>query len=47
VPIYNQAGEAIAAVACHAPSARRSLAELERCVPQLRAAADSLSQYWG
>lgn len=47
VPIYNQFDEAIAAVACHAPSARRSLTELENCVSQLRAAADSLSQYWG
>lgn len=42
VPIRRKDNKLVAAVACHAPTARRSLNELLECVPDLQKAAESL-----
>jgi len=44
VPVRGKDGKLVAAVACHAPTPRRSLDELLTCVPELRAAADAMAQ---
>ena len=46
-PITDKTGRTIAAVACHAPSVRVSLAELKQFIPRLRTAARELGEYWG
>ena len=44
VPVRGKDGNLVAAVACHAPTARRSLDELLTCVPELREAADAMEK---
>ncbi len=44
VPVKGSDGRLVAAVACHAPTARRSMDEMLTSVPQLRAAADALAR---
>lgn len=44
VPVHGKDGKLVAAVACHAPTARRSLDELLDCVPELRKAADAMQR---
>ncbi|MBI5899026.1 MAG: IclR family transcriptional regulator [Rhodocyclales bacterium] len=44
VPVLGNDGRLVAAVACHAPTARRSLDEMLTSVPQLRAAADAMGR---
>jgi DNA-binding IclR family transcriptional regulator len=46
VPIVDNTGRAIAALACHAPLARISLDELKGYVPKLQSSAAQLGQYW-
>ncbi|KON79615.1 IclR family transcriptional regulator [Azoarcus sp. PA01] len=43
VPVFDKDRKVVAAVACHAPTARLSLDELLTCVPHLRAAADEMA----
>jgi len=43
VPVHDRAGKLVAAIACHAPTARLSLDELMAHVPHLRVAADSMA----
>lgn len=43
VPVPGSDGRPVAAVACHAPTARRSLDDLLARVPELRAAADDMA----
>lgn len=43
VPVEGTRGEILAAVACHAPSARFSLADAKEHLPKLREAAERLS----
>ena len=45
-PVFDASGRAIAAVACHAPSARISLADLQRVVPKLQESARALARHW-
>lgn len=42
VPIFGKHDEPVAAIACHAPTARLSLADLMASVPHLRIAADEM-----
>ncbi|HEX7390487.1 MAG TPA: IclR family transcriptional regulator [Acidiphilium sp.] len=44
VPVRSETGAVIAAIACHAPSARLDLAEAIRHIPKLRVAAARLAQ---
>ncbi|OIQ87367.1 transcriptional regulator KdgR [mine drainage metagenome] len=44
VPVRGNDHKLVAAIACHAPTARMSLAELRNGVPELRAAADAMRQ---
>ncbi len=44
VPITDAAGHCVAALACHAPTARKSLNDLLDCVPRLREAAALLAE---
>ena len=44
VPVRGKDGNLVAAVACHAPTARRSLDEMLTSVPELRAAADAMAR---
>ena len=44
VPVRGKDGNLVAAVACHAPTARRTLDEMLTSVPELRAAADAMAQ---
>jgi DNA-binding IclR family transcriptional regulator len=44
VPVLGSDGRLVAAVACHAPTARRSLDEMLTSVPELRAAADAMAR---
>jgi DNA-binding IclR family transcriptional regulator len=44
VPVRGKDGSLVAAVACHAPTARRSLDEMLTSVPELRAAADAMGR---
>ncbi|WP_439888881.1 IclR family transcriptional regulator [Pseudomonas sp. MBLB4123] len=44
VPIRNAEGHCVAGLACHAPTARKSLNELLDYVPQLQAAAAQLAE---
>ena len=44
VPVRGEDGKLVAAVACHAPTARRSLDELLNCVPELRTAANAMQR---
>ena len=44
VPVRDREGKLVAAIACHAPSARVSLDELMGNVPQLRAAAERMRE---
>ena len=46
VPIVDSTGNAIAALACHAPLARISLDELKGYVPKLKFSAEQLGRYW-
>ena len=46
VPVVDSTGRAIAALACHAPVARTSLAKLESFVPIITKTARSLGRYW-
>ncbi|MBS7661803.1 IclR family transcriptional regulator [Pseudomonas lalucatii] len=43
VPIRNAEGHCVAALACHAPTARKSLNDLIEYIPQLQAAAAQLA----
>jgi IclR family acetate operon transcriptional repressor len=43
VPIRNAEGHCVAALACHAPTARKSLNDLIEYIPQLQAAAAELA----
>ncbi|MCK0513027.1 IclR family transcriptional regulator [Aromatoleum buckelii] len=43
VPVFDKDRKVVAAVACHAPTARLSLDELLTCVPHLRTAADEMT----
>ena len=43
VPVRDREGKLVAAIACHAPTARLSLDGLMAHIPQLRAAADSMA----
>lgn len=45
-PILDGGGRAIAAVACHAPSARTSLRALRKNIPLLERTAKALGAYW-
>ena len=45
-PILDDAGRAIAALACQAPVARTSLEDLKSNIPKLQAAALELGRYW-
>ncbi|NQW01585.1 MAG: IclR family transcriptional regulator [Rhodospirillales bacterium] len=47
LPILDPSGRAIAAIACHAPVARMSLADLKAHIPKIRASAEALGRYWG
>lgn len=44
VPVRGRDNKLVAAIACHAPTARRSLNELLACVPDLQEAADAMKQ---
>lgn len=44
VPVRGNDNKLVAAIACHAPTARMSLAELRTGVPELRAATDAMRQ---
>jgi DNA-binding IclR family transcriptional regulator len=44
VPVRGNDGKLVAAVACHAPTARRSLDELLTCVPDLCKAAEAMQR---
>jgi len=44
VPVRGIDGKLVAAVACHAPTPRRSLDEMLTSVPELRAAADAMER---
>ncbi len=46
MPILDQSGRAIAAIACHAPIARTSLDKLKGFVPKIEASAEALGHYW-
>lgn len=46
VPIFDQGGRPVAALACHAPVARVSLDEMLGHVPKLTAAAKLLAEIW-
>jgi len=46
VPIVDNTGRAIAALACHAPVARLSLEKLKKFVPKIKKAASALGHYW-
>jgi DNA-binding IclR family transcriptional regulator len=46
VPVFSGAGRAVAALACHAPSARVSVEDLKAHVPKLKDAAARLSGLW-
>ena len=46
VPVLGSGQQPIAALACHAPSARVSLGSLQNYVPDLQAAARRLSEIW-
>ncbi|WP_449433090.1 IclR family transcriptional regulator [Pseudomonas putida] len=47
VPISNAQGQCLAALACHAPTARKSLNDLIEYIPQLQAAAAQLAVSFG
>lgn len=47
VPIVDASGRSIASVACHAPTARRSLNDLKSFVARIQASARALAHYWG
>jgi DNA-binding IclR family transcriptional regulator len=47
VPIEDDQGRCVAGLACHAPTARRSLSEMMACIPRLQQAADSLARTLG
>ena len=44
VPVSGEDGKLVAAVACHAPTARRSLDELLNSVAELRTAANAMQR---
>lgn len=46
VPILDEGGRPLASLAIHAPAARLSLADLERHLPKLQAAAKRLAHAW-
>ena len=46
VAVVDREGRAIAAIACHAPTARTSMKKLESFIPHLSRTARSLGRYW-
>jgi len=46
MPVQDDKGQVIAAIACHAPLARVTLADLETFIPRMQSSAEKLGRYW-